>query len=141
MDNTRRFSNRVDNYVKYRPGYPAVVLDFLSEASGFTSSWKVADIGSGTDISTSLFLDNVNTVYAVEPNDAMREKAEELPGRDFEKAKGRQLSSSYIPVEENDIYEKMMEQPRLIFVTCKRTASFTLTIKRRYILRAVVRIT
>jgi len=80
MDSTQRFSNRVDNYVKYRPGYPKAVLHFMSEVTGFTPSWKVADIGSGTGISTSLFLDNGNTVYAVEPNGPMREKAEELLG-------------------------------------------------------------
>jgi SAM-dependent methyltransferase len=80
MDNTQRFSSRVENYVKYRPGYPKAVLNFLSEITGFTSHWKVADIGSGTGISSSLFLDNGNTVYAVEPNGPMREKAEELLG-------------------------------------------------------------
>jgi len=80
MDNTQRFSNRVENYVKHRPGYPKEVLRFLEEVTDFTPSWKVADIGSGTGISTALFLDNGNTVYAVEPNDPMREKAEELLG-------------------------------------------------------------
>ena len=80
MDNTQRFSNRVDNYVKYRPGYPRDVLHFLSEIKGFNAHWTVADIGSGTGISTSLFLDNGNTVYAVEPNAPMRGKAEELLG-------------------------------------------------------------
>jgi SAM-dependent methyltransferase len=80
MDSTQRFSNRVDNYVKYRPGYPRDVLRFLSETKGFNPTWTVADIGSGTGISTSLFLDNGNTVYAVEPNAPMRNKAEELLG-------------------------------------------------------------
>ncbi|MBN9384246.1 MAG: class I SAM-dependent methyltransferase [Chitinophagaceae bacterium] len=78
MDNTQRFGNRVDNYVKYRPGYPKEVLRFLSETKRFNPDWKVADIGSGTGISTALFLDNGNTVYAVEPNDPMRQKAEDL---------------------------------------------------------------
>lgn len=64
MDNTQRFGNRVDNYVKYRPGYPGEVLRFLSETKGFSPDWKVADIGSGTGISTALFLGNGNTVYA-----------------------------------------------------------------------------
>lgn len=40
--------------------------------------WVVADIGSGTGISTELFLDFGNRVYAVEPNVDMRSKAEEL---------------------------------------------------------------
>jgi ubiquinone/menaquinone biosynthesis C-methylase UbiE len=78
MNNTHRFSNRVDNYVKYRPGYPKETLTFLTEITGYTPAWTVADIGSGTGISTSLFLDNGNTVYAVEPNGPMREKAEAL---------------------------------------------------------------
>ena len=78
MDSTQRFSNRVDNYVKTRPGYPAVILDYLQEETGFGPDWTVADIGSGTGISTALFLDNGNTVYGVEPNRAMRESAEEL---------------------------------------------------------------
>jgi len=80
MDSTQRFSDRVDNYVKYRPGYPKEILTFLSATFGFSPDWIVADIGSGTGISTTLFLDNGNTVHAVEPNAPMRNKAEELLG-------------------------------------------------------------
>ena len=78
MDNTQRFSNRVDNYVKYRPGYPKEVLQILAEETGYGPGKVVADIGSGTGISTALFLENGNKVYAVEPNRPMRKKAEEL---------------------------------------------------------------
>jgi SAM-dependent methyltransferase len=78
MDSTQRFTNRVDNYVKFRPGYPTQILRFLEEDHGFNAGWVVADIGSGTGISTALFLENGNTVYGVEPNHAMRLKAEEL---------------------------------------------------------------
>lgn len=80
MDNTERFSNRVDNYVKYRPGYPKEILRYLEEEAGFGPDWIVADIGSGTGISTALFLNNGNTVYGVEPNRSMRKSAEELLG-------------------------------------------------------------
>ena len=38
----------------------------------------VADIGSGTGISAKIFLENGNTVYGVEPNEAMRNAAEGL---------------------------------------------------------------
>ncbi|HEY4309923.1 MAG TPA: class I SAM-dependent methyltransferase [Pirellulales bacterium] len=79
-DPTRRFSTRVENYVRYRPGYPAKVLRILSEETGFSSAAVVADIGAGTGISTKLFLDHGNTVFAVEPNDAMRTAAESLLG-------------------------------------------------------------
>jgi ubiquinone/menaquinone biosynthesis C-methylase UbiE len=39
---------------------------------------KIADIGSGTGISSELFLKNGNAVYGVEPNKEMREAAERL---------------------------------------------------------------
>ena len=77
-DPTQRFSNRVENYIRYRPGYPDEVLQILEKETGLTPSSIIADIGSGTGISAKLFLKNGNTVYAVEPNDAMRKAAESL---------------------------------------------------------------
>jgi hypothetical protein len=29
MDNTQRFSNKVEDYVKYRPHYPAAMVTYL----------------------------------------------------------------------------------------------------------------
>ena len=79
MDSTTRFTDRVEDYVRYRPNYPAQeLLAYLQTKTGFNNAWVVADIGSGTGISTELFLKNGNKVYGVEPNDAMRQKAEEL---------------------------------------------------------------
>ncbi len=78
LDPTQRFSSRVENYVRYRPGYPADVLRMLTEETGFSPLAVVADVGAGTGISTRLFLDHGNTVFAVEPNDAMRAAAETL---------------------------------------------------------------
>lgn len=75
-DPTRRFSNRVDDYVKYRPRYPAEVLEWIAGQTGLEPGWAVADIGSGTGILSRRFLDNGNTVYGVEPNAAMRAAAE-----------------------------------------------------------------
>ena len=75
-DSTQRFSNRVDNYVRYRPGYPPEVIGVLEREAGLKRDHVVADIGSGTGISAKLFLDHGNTVYGVEPNQAMRSAAE-----------------------------------------------------------------
>jgi SAM-dependent methyltransferase len=75
-DPTLRFSNRVDNYTRYRPGYPAKVLDHLQHECHLTAQSVVADIGSGTGIFTKLLLDRGYTVYAIEPNEAMRKEAE-----------------------------------------------------------------
>lgn len=75
-DPKERFTSRVDDYVRYRPGYPRAILDYLSESCGLNPLSVVADVGSGTGILTELFLENGNLVYAVEPNDAMRAAAE-----------------------------------------------------------------
>jgi len=45
---------------------------------GLNSEMVIADVGSGTGISTKLFLDNGNNVYGVEPNAKMREAAAEF---------------------------------------------------------------
>ena len=77
MDTISRFSNRVANYVRYRPGYPPEVLDLFIDQMGLAKSSVIADIGSGTGLSAKFFLENGNTLYGVEPNAAMREAAEE----------------------------------------------------------------
>jgi len=71
-----RFSNRVENYAKYRPGYPPEMLEFFKDHLGLTSKSVIADIGSGTGLSAVPFLENGNVVYGVEPNAGMRAAAE-----------------------------------------------------------------
>jgi len=79
-DSTTRFSNRVDNYVKYRPGYPAEVINFLQNECGLSGDSVIADIGSGTGIFTKLLLEHGYEVYAVEPNVDMQQAAKQLFG-------------------------------------------------------------
>lgn len=80
-DNAKaRFSNRVADYVRYRPGYPEEVMALLRQA-GLCSGSKVADIGSGTGIFSKLLLDADHEVFAVEPNAEMRAAAEDLLGK------------------------------------------------------------
>lgn len=76
--NVERFSTRVENYVRYRPGYPAAVLGLLRDECGLAPASAVADVGSGTGILAELFLKNGNRVYGVEPNREMREAGERL---------------------------------------------------------------
>ena len=73
-----RFSKTVDNYVRYRPDYPAAIVLFLLEKLDLNESSVVADIGAGTGKSSLPFLENGNPVLAVEPNEAMRLAAENL---------------------------------------------------------------
>lgn len=78
QDPTQRFSNRVENYVRYRPSYPAGVLDLLESECGLVPGAAVADVGSGTGILSRLLLERGARVYGVEPNRSMREVAEGL---------------------------------------------------------------
>jgi ubiquinone/menaquinone biosynthesis C-methylase UbiE len=75
---TERFSSRVENYVRYRPSYPPGILLTLRDGCGLSAGSIVADIGSGTGILSSIFLQNGNTVFGVEPNREMRAAGERL---------------------------------------------------------------
>jgi SAM-dependent methyltransferase len=79
-DAKQRFSNRVADYVRYRPRYPEGVLDFLRKECGLRPEHVIADIGSGTGFLSQLFLKNGNRVFGVEPNEAMRQAGEEFLG-------------------------------------------------------------
>jgi SAM-dependent methyltransferase len=81
VDPTKRFSNRVENYLKYRPSYPSEIIPLLKAECGLTSDSVIADIGSGTGFMAELFLKNGNTVYGVEPNAEMRSAGERLLAR------------------------------------------------------------
>ncbi len=75
-DPTKRFADRVEDYIKYRPGYPAEIISYLKVKCDLSPGRSVADIGSGTGILSQLFLANGNTVYGVEPNKQMRQAGE-----------------------------------------------------------------
>lgn len=75
-DPTTRFSDRVTDYIKYRPGYPVTLYEFAHNNLGVNSGTIIADIGCGTGIFAEGFLKSGNTVIGVEPNDDMRAGAE-----------------------------------------------------------------
>ncbi|MBZ5537410.1 MAG: class I SAM-dependent methyltransferase [Acidobacteriia bacterium] len=78
VDPKSRFSSRVENYVRFRPGYPGRIVEILREECNLAPASVIADIGSGTGILAELFLKNGNQVYGVEPNREMREAGEKL---------------------------------------------------------------
>jgi len=78
IDSTRRFSDRVEAYIKFRPGYPPALVSALLEKAGLDADAVVADVGSGSGIFTRQLLDQGLRVNAVEPNANMRHAAEAL---------------------------------------------------------------
>lgn len=76
-DSTRRFSSRVADYVRYRPGYPTAIVDELHRWGALWPGAVVADVGSGTGLLTRVFLAAGYKVFGVEPNAEMRAAGEE----------------------------------------------------------------
>jgi len=77
MNSEERFTSRVESYLKYRPSYPKEAIDHLYDVVGLDANSNIADIGSGTGIISKLLLERGSYVIAVEPNQAMREAAEQ----------------------------------------------------------------
>jgi SAM-dependent methyltransferase len=74
---TSRFSDRVSDYARFRPGYPSQVCDVIAEVTGLPRGAEFADIGAGTGLFSQLLLNAGYRVVAVEPNQPMRRVAEE----------------------------------------------------------------
>ncbi len=81
LDPTKRFSNRVENYLKYRPSYPPEIIPLLESECGLSAESVIADLGSGTGFLTELFLKHGNPVFGVEPNQEMRVAGENVLAR------------------------------------------------------------
>ncbi len=69
---TERFTGRVENYGRFRPTYPAEVVDLLRRECSLGADSRVADIAAGTGLLTEIFLAAGFHVTAVEPNAEMR---------------------------------------------------------------------
>lgn len=74
--NENRFDGKGKIYAKYRPAYPMSLIQYLYDEVGITKQSVIADIGAGTGKLTKLLLEQGHRVYAVEPNEDMREIAE-----------------------------------------------------------------
>ena len=79
-DPTHRFSNRVKDYVRFRPSYPPALITLLRDEARIGPEAMVADVGSGTGILTAMLLQTGCRVLGVEPNRLMREAAEDHVG-------------------------------------------------------------
>ncbi|MBX3401819.1 MAG: class I SAM-dependent methyltransferase [Phycisphaeraceae bacterium] len=79
QDPTRRFTDRVGDYARYRPTYPGAAIDAVLHGLGAPGSLIAADIGAGTGISSRLLAERGVRVLAIEPNEAMREQGRAEP--------------------------------------------------------------
>ncbi|HUK28032.1 MAG TPA: class I SAM-dependent methyltransferase [Candidatus Acidoferrales bacterium] len=97
-DPKTRFTRHAEYYSKYRPNYPASLLDFMERELGLSNRSIVADVGSGTGILAKMLLQNGNVVFGVEPNDEMRSIAEaNLSGYRNFRSVGASAESTMLP--------------------------------------------
>jgi ubiquinone/menaquinone biosynthesis C-methylase UbiE len=95
---TARFSDRVNDYVQYRPSYPPALLDHLGHRVGGFKNRMIADVGSGTGIFTKLLLNREAKVHAIEPNKEMRDASdEELNGTPGYRSHGGTAEKTGLP--------------------------------------------
>ncbi len=78
-------SEKIENYLRYQPGYPKKILNYLYEEVGLSRESVIADIGSGTGVLTRLLLERGSRVVAIESDDKMREIAERLLSDEFQR--------------------------------------------------------
>ncbi|BAU10039.1 methyltransferase type 11 [Leptolyngbya sp. NIES-3755] len=69
------FSDRGEDYEKYRPIHPASAIDAILLGLGSPSQLFAADVGAGTGIGARLLADRGVRVIAIEPNTDMRAAA------------------------------------------------------------------
>jgi SAM-dependent methyltransferase len=68
-----------DDYDRYRPRPPDVLLELLPRLAGVERARLVVDLGSGTGLSARFWSEIADEVVGVEPNNAMRVFAESRP--------------------------------------------------------------
>jgi ubiquinone/menaquinone biosynthesis C-methylase UbiE len=123
-----RFSDRVENYVKYRPDYPQAVFDFLLAEDILRDDNIVADVGSGTGISAFPILKMGLTVIGIEPNTEMR-KAAEIFLKEFPKFISSAASAEATNLENNSVDMILAGQAFHWFDQQKCKAEFSRIIK------------
>jgi SAM-dependent methyltransferase len=75
-DPVGRFTGRQDLYSRFRPDYPAELIDLVIRRAGLEAGGLLVDVGCGTGVSSRLFAARGIPVVGVEPNAPMREQAE-----------------------------------------------------------------
>ena len=77
---SERFTATVEYYHQFRPRYPVEIIRLLIKECTLNANSVLADIGSGTGIFTELLIKRGFKTFAIEPNFAMRQKAQSLLG-------------------------------------------------------------
>ncbi len=72
LDPLLRFSDRAQDYARWRPGYPGAAIDAILDGWAGPEGPRAADVGAGTGISSRALALAGARVVAIEPNESMR---------------------------------------------------------------------
>ena len=78
LDSAERFTSRVRDYVRYRPGYPPAAVAHIADQLDIAPGRLIADVGAGTGLLTRSLLQAGAEVIAIDPNEHMLDAAREL---------------------------------------------------------------
>jgi len=71
-DPATRFTNRADNYARYRWDFSPQAIEAIFRITGLSPAATAADVGSGTGMLSQHFVERVSRLFALEPNKEMR---------------------------------------------------------------------
>ena len=73
MNTKTVYSTKAEKYAKYRWDYAAGAIEAIFEITRLSAQSALADVGAGTGILTRHFVEEVQTLYAIEPNRELRQ--------------------------------------------------------------------
>jgi SAM-dependent methyltransferase len=82
VDPKDRFAGMASTYARYRPSYPASLVDWVLAETGVRPGDRVADVGCGTGILTRLLAARGLEVVGIDPNEDMLAEARASGGQE-----------------------------------------------------------
>ena len=80
VDPRERFAGAASGYARFRPSYPAALVDWVLAEAGVRPGDRVADVGCGTGILTRLLAVRGFAVVGIDPNEDMLAEARAAGG-------------------------------------------------------------
>ncbi|WP_008310958.1 class I SAM-dependent methyltransferase [Leptolyngbya sp. PCC 6406] len=93
------FSDRGEDYEKYRPIYPASAIDTILSGLESLTQITAVDVGAGTGIGARLLANRGVRVVAIEPNEEMRTAATPHEGVEFLAGTAEQIPLKNVSVD------------------------------------------
>jgi len=78
MDPITAYNSKASDYAAYRLPYSGDIVTTALDITGLRSACTMVDVAAGTGIVSSMFIEHVTRIIAVEPNAEMRQQADHV---------------------------------------------------------------